>query len=157
MLNADRIGGLVLSGLGIACIAASLQLPRIPGQPVGPAVFPIVIGIGLCLCAVLILLSVGAVPDEELIGDDLPPRHSPITTALRLLLPPAILVLYVMAIEPLGFLIAGFSVILATALLLGGRPIHAVPLAAVTTVAIYSVFGTLLRVPLPDGLLALPW
>lgn len=157
MLNADRIGGLVLSGLGIACIGASLQLPGIPGQPVGPSVFPIVIGVALCLCAVLILMSVGAVPEEETTGDDLPPQHSAVVTALRLFLPPVILVLYVLAIEPLGFLIAGFSVILATALLLGGRMIYAVPLAAVMTVAIHSVFGTLLRVPLPDGLLALPW
>lgn len=157
MLNADRIGGLLLSGLGIACIAASIQLPRIPGQPVGPAVFPIVVGVALCLCAVLILLSAGAVPEEEMIGDDLPAQYSPAMAALRLLLPPVILVLYVLAIEPLGFLIAGFSVIMATAVLLGGRMIYAVPLAAVMTVAIHSVFGTLLRVPLPDGLLALPW
>ncbi|MCZ0963352.1 tripartite tricarboxylate transporter TctB family protein [Paracoccus benzoatiresistens] len=157
MLNADRIGGLALSGLGIACMAASMQLPRIPGQPVGPAVFPIVVGAALCLCAVLILLSAGAVPDEEPVGDDLPPRHPPVVTAARLLLPPVILVLYVLAVEPLGFLIAGFSVILATALLLRGRLVYAAPLAAVMTVAIHSVFGTLLRVPLPDGLLALPW
>lgn len=153
MTGSDRIGGIVLMALGAACIVGASRLPSIPGQPVGPSVFPYVIGAALCLCAVLILMGIGAGDhDEEEAVVETPRLH-----LFRLIGPPVILIAYYLLVERVGFLITGFGVILAIALLLGGRLRFALPLAAVMTVAVYSIFASLLRVPLPEGLLALPW
>ena len=43
----DRVTGLFLVGLGAAAAYGGWQLPPVPGQPVGPNVFPLVIGSGL--------------------------------------------------------------------------------------------------------------
>ena len=42
----DRVTGLFLVGLGAAAAYGGWQLPPVPGQPVGPNVFPLVIGTG---------------------------------------------------------------------------------------------------------------
>ena len=42
----DRVTGLFLVGLGAAAAYGGWLLPPVPGQPVGPNVFPLVIGIG---------------------------------------------------------------------------------------------------------------
>lgn len=151
--TSDKFGGLTLGGLGVACIVGASRLPSIPGQPIGPAVFPYVIGAALCLCAVLILLGIGAPPRD---AEEEEP-NLPLLSLLRLIGPPAVLIAYYLLVERLGFLITGCGVILSIALLLGGRLRFALPLALVMTVAVYSIFASLLRVPLPEGLLALPW
>ncbi|WP_061931304.1 tripartite tricarboxylate transporter TctB family protein [Aureimonas sp. AU22] len=151
--TADRIGGLALAGLGAATITAAAQLPSVPGQPIGPAVFPYVIGAGLCLCALLILFSAGVSEEEEPV--DL--ARSRGATLLRLALPSLLLVFYVYSVETLGFLLSGFVVVLAASLLLGARPLVALPLAVVMPALIHTIFSSLLRVPLPAGLLTLPW
>ena len=46
----DRVTGLFLVGLGAAAAYGGWLLPPVPGQPVGPNVFPLVIGSGLALC-----------------------------------------------------------------------------------------------------------
>lgn len=154
MQRSDQIGGLALGALGIATITAAARLPAIPGQPIGPAVFPTVIGAGLCLCAILVFLSVGAPRDEAVA----PPSPRPtLLSLLRLALPVLILIGYYLAVEPLGFLLSGIALIFATALGLGGRPAGSALLAIGMTIAIHSVFSGLLRVPLPEGILSLPW
>lgn len=151
--GSDRIGALALGALGLACILGASRLPSIPGQPIGPAVFPYVIGAALCLCAALILVGIGAGDPDEAEEEPGLPRLA----LLRLLGPPLVLVAYYLLVERLGFLITGFGVVLTIALLLGGRLLLAVPLAVAITAFVYSIFASLLRVPLPEGLLALPW
>lgn len=153
MQRSDQIGGLALGALGIATITAAARLPAIPGQPIGPAVFPTVIGAGLCLCAILVFLSVGAPRDEAVA----PASRPTLLSLLRLALPVLILVAYYLAVEPLGFLLSGIALIFATALGLGGRPAGSALLAIGMTIAIHSIFSGLLRVPLPEGILSLPW
>jgi putative tricarboxylic transport membrane protein len=76
---------------------------------------------------------------------------------LRALLPPALLVLYVLAAEPLGFIITAAIIIAISAFALGASWRLALPLALIAPFAVQAVFAKLLRVPLPDGLLAAPW
>ena len=52
MRISDRLSGLVTAALGIAVVAMAATFPPMPGQPVGPALFPTVIGCGLVLFAV---------------------------------------------------------------------------------------------------------
>lgn len=151
----DRVTGAVLVALGGAAALAGSRLPAVPGQEVGPAAFPLLIGSGLVICGGLIAFGVGhsfEVPEEEEAGPG-PWRLG----GLRALIPPALLLFYVLASEPLGFLPTAAIVVFLGALALGARPILSVPLALIAPVLVHLAFYKLLRVPLPAGVLPAPW
>nr|WP_242481875.1 tripartite tricarboxylate transporter TctB family protein [Paracraurococcus ruber] len=152
----DRVTGAVLVALGGAAALAGSRLPAVPGQDVGPAAFPMLIGCGLMLCGALIALGIGRsfeVPEE---ADAAPP--GPLRLGgLRALIPPALLLFYMLASEPLGFLATTGIMVLVAAIALGARPVLAFPLAVVMPPLIHLAFYKLLRVPLPAGVLPAPW
>ncbi len=98
--------------------------------------------------------------EEELVaslpGEKPPP---PITWAhgLMALIPPGLLVFYVYAVDRLGFWLTAGLMTLIASLALGGRLRLAIPLAILTPLGVDLVFSKLLRVPLPPGLLPMPW
>ena len=167
MRLSDRITGLVICGLGAVAAYAGSRLPPVPGQKVGPSAFPFIIGIGLCLCGLMIALRIGHSFEEEAEADlaahsDLPTEeqvlaaHGPLYQ-LRVLIPPALLVFYALAAERLGFYVTAVLMILTAALVFGARPRLALPVALITPVLVHLVFYKLLRVPLPSGLVPMPW
>ncbi|HYZ33227.1 MAG TPA: tripartite tricarboxylate transporter TctB family protein [Crenalkalicoccus sp.] len=154
MQLSDRITGGVLVALGGAAAWGGSRLPAVPGQDVGPAAFPMLIGFGLVLCGLMIAFGIGhsfEVPEEA----EGPPK--PWWYGLRALVPPALLLFYMQASERLGFLLTAALMVLVGALALGARPRLALPLALVAPLFVHLAFFKLLRVPLPDGLLAAPW
>ncbi len=164
MRLSDRVTGLFLVGLGgLAAYGGSL-LPPVPGQQVGPNVFPVVVGLGLCLCGAMIALGIGAHFEEEAEADlaaieggaAAPTEERPLYR-LRVLLPPALLLFYVVAVERIGFVPTAATLIFVCALALGARLKLAVPLALLAPIVVHLVFYKLLRVPLPAGLLPMPW
>jgi putative tricarboxylic transport membrane protein len=164
MQLSDRITGLVLIVLGGVAAYAGSRLSPVPGQQIGPNVFPMVVGIGLVLCGALIALGVGHRFEEqaeaELAAHSEPSEASaqaPWWRGLAALVPPGLLVFYVLAVERLGFLATAAAVVLATALALGARLRLALPLALVAPLLVHVVFAKLLRVPLPVGLIPAPW
>ena len=157
----DRVTGLFLVGLGAAAAYGGWRLPPVPGQPVGPNVFPLVIGIGLALCGLAIAFGIGHSfeEEEEIIpfeGGDAPAPRGKLY-GLRALLPPALLLLYVAVADRLGFILTAAIIVYITASALGARWKLALPLAALAPIAIHLIFSKLLRVPLPIGLLPMPW
>ncbi|MBO1074227.1 tripartite tricarboxylate transporter TctB family protein [Roseomonas marmotae] len=162
MQFSDRITGSCLVALGAVTVyGASLQ-PGVPGQDVGPSVFPTIIGCGLMLCGALVVLGIGhsfEAPEEtvpaETAAEPVPPR--PAFAEWRAFLPPLLLVFYVLASETLGFLLTAMAITVVTALALGARLRLALFMAVLTPVLIHLAFVKLLRVPLPEGLLAMPW
>src|SRR5258707_4256835 len=111
MRLSDRVTGLFLVGLGSAAAYGGWLLPPVPGQPVGPNVFPLVIGIGLALCGLMITFGVGHSFEEE---EELIPLESGQQAAaaprsklygLRALLPPALLLFYVLSAYRLGLIV----------------------------------------------------
>src|SRR5262249_55467980 len=160
----DRVTGLFLVGLGGWAAYGGWLLPPVPGQPVGPNVFPLVIGTGLALCGLAIVFGVGHSFEE---GEELVPvedgQAAPAAApqgklyGLRALLPPALLLFYVVAADRLGFIITAALMVYATSTALGARWKLALPLAALAPFGIHLIFGKLLRVPLPAGLLPTPW
>jgi putative tricarboxylic transport membrane protein len=158
----DRLTGSVLVVLGVLAAYGGSRLPPVPGQQVGPSVFPMVVGAGLVLCGVLIALGIGRHLEDEAEADLAAIEGPPVEAArplsgLRALLPPALLLFYVLAADRFGFIVTGAIVILATALALGARWRLAVPLAVLAPFGVHLVFGKLLRVPLPAGLVPTPW
>ena len=163
----DRVIGLLTFGLGAVAAYAGSRLPPVPGQRIGPNVFPLVIGIGLCLCGLMIAFRIGRSFEEEAEADlaahsDLPTdeqvlaSHRPLYK-LRVLIPPALLVFYAMTVEALGFYVTSAIMIVTAALLFGARPRLAIPLALLAPVLVHLVFYKVLRVPLPEGLVPMPW
>jgi putative tricarboxylic transport membrane protein len=163
----DSVTGSFLVCLGAAAAYGGWLLPPVPGQPVGPNVFPLVIGSGLALCGLAIVFGIGHSFEEE---EELVPveegqvKEDQATTAptsrlygLRALLPPALLIFYVAAAERLGFIITAAMIVYVTSTALGAKWKLSLPLAALAPIGIHLIFGKLLRVPLPPGLLPMPW
>jgi putative tricarboxylic transport membrane protein len=153
MQLSDRVTGGVLVLLGAAAAYGGSRLPAVPGQDVGPAAFPMLIGGGLALCGVLVALGIGQTfeaPEEDAEG-------APRFAGLRALLPPALLLFYVLAVDRLGFLLTAAAMVLAASLTFGARWRLAVPLAILAPLLVHLIFYKLLRVPLPAGILPAPW
>lgn len=146
----DRVVGVLIAAFGLVVAAVAWRFPAIPGQVVGPSVFPTAIGLGLAVCGTLLTVGAAArqVPAE-------PPawRQQP-----RLLVDFALvvgmLVFFTVALDPLGFLPTSFVCLAVLLFAFGANRRWLVPIALVVTVAIHYAFYTLLRVPLPWGVLS---
>jgi putative tricarboxylic transport membrane protein len=159
----DRVTGLFLVCLGSLAAYGGSLLPPVPGQPVGPNVFPIVIGIGLAICGLMIAFGIGHSFEEE---EELVPFEDGQQAAaaprgkfygLRALFPPVLLLFYVAAVERLGFILTAGLIVLITSTALAARPKLSVPLAILAPIAVHLIFYKFLRVPLPAGLIPMPW
>jgi putative tricarboxylic transport membrane protein len=164
MRLSDRFTGLFLVVLGAFAAYGGSRLPPVPGQQIGPNVFPLVVGIGLVLCGLMIAFGIGHRFEEEAEADLAAHSDRPATPAkthplagFKALLPPGLLIFYVMASERLGFVPTAFVIVLSLALALGARLKLALPLALLAPVGVHLIFSKLLRVPLPWGLLPMPW
>ena len=165
----DRLTGLFLVGLGGLTAYGGWRLPPVPGQQIGPNVFPFVVGVGLAICGCLIALGVGRHYEEEaeadlarISGEDSvavgePDERRRWWRGLKALVPPALLLFYVLAVDRLGFLPTAGVMVLTAALALRARLSLALPMAIGAPLFVNLVFTRLLRVPLPSGLLPLPW
>jgi putative tricarboxylic transport membrane protein len=157
----DSVTGSFLVVLGGAAAYGGWLLPPVPGQPVGPNVFPLVIGSGLALCGLAIVFGIGQTfeEEEEIIpiegGETRPPAGK--LYGIRALLPPALLLFYVAVADRLGFIITAALIVYVTATALGARWKLSLPLAMLAPIGIHLIFSKLLRVPLPIGLLPMPW
>jgi putative tricarboxylic transport membrane protein len=152
MQLSDRVTGLFIAGLGLVSAVAGSRLPAVPGQDVGPAAFPMLIGSGLLICGVMIAFGIGhsfEVPEEDTGGTWL---HG-----MRALIPPGLLLFYVLAADRLGFLLTAFVIVATAAFALGARARLALPIAVLAPIVVHAIFAKLLRVPLPDGILPAFW
>ena len=148
----DAVFGLLLMLLGAAVLVAIQGYPKIPGQPVGPALFPGLIAAGLCIGGVLLVARgwrerAGSpwVAWEDWVRS---PRH---VLALAVLL--GSVVFYILAADKLGFLPTAPVILAALFLVLRVPPLRAVTIAIVATLLVHFAFYKLLRVPLPWGVL----
>lgn len=163
MQMSDKITGAMVATLGALSFHFGSQLPPVPGQNVGPSAFPVVVGAGLVVCGVLIGFGIGRhfeeVAEADVASHTAPELLEPVPAwkSWLALLPPALVSFYALASERLGFLPTAGIMILAGSLAFGARPKLAVPLAVIAPLVINTVFYKLLRVPLPAGLLPLPW
>jgi putative tricarboxylic transport membrane protein len=148
----DAVFGALLMLLGAAVLAGIQGYPKIPGQPVGPALFPGLIAAGLCVCgALLVLKGLRQRADQPwLAWDDWvrSPRH-----VLALVVLIGSILFYIFASEPLGFLPTAAIILLALLLVLRVRVPVAITVAIVATLLVHFAFYKLLRVPLPWGVL----
>jgi len=153
----DAVSGTALLALAIAILVNISTYPAIPGQSVGPAVFPGLLAILLILCALLLIRKGIASSKEEALvtlGDWMKSGYH----LRNFLITIACLVFYIFASEPLGFLLCGTAILAVMFRALAVRRALVLPLAVLITLVIHTVFYKGLRVPLPWGvMLPLQW
>jgi len=152
----DAIWGALLLLLSVAILIHIQSFPNIPGQKIGPSLFPGFIAVGLAACA-LALIATGLAARR---GDGKQaawidaepwmrsPRH---IAALALVI--GVNVFYILFVDVLGFIPTGVIYLAALFAVFGVRTRWILPLALLVTLAIHYSFYKLLRVPLPWGLL----
>ena len=151
----DTILGVVLLLFALLVVGYARTFPSLAGMTVGPDLFPTVIGSAIAICSAGLIVSgllrrrvTGRTPWVVLA----PWVRSPefVGNALTIL---AALLFYIYLSKPLGFHITAFLIAGAIMLKLGVRPLSALGLAIAVPLLVHYVFSTLLRVPLPWGVL----
>jgi putative tricarboxylic transport membrane protein len=148
----DAVFGAVLLLLGLAVLVQVPSFPQMPGQQVGPALFPGLIAVGLVVCALMLIVNgIRARAKHPWFdaGDWMRSRRH----IGAFLITIGAVVAYIVLADKIGFLIVGPLVLLALFLAYGVRPVTAIIVAIVVAVVIHYAFYKLLRVPLPWGIL----
>lgn len=148
----DAVFGAIFFVLSLLVFWSIRDYPRIPGQNIGPAAFPGVVAAGLAICSVLLVIqgvrSRAAAPWFAADAWTRNPR-----TLLGFAVTAGVLLLYILAADRLGFIVAGVVMLVAMQMALRVQAWLAVVVAVVATFAIHVAFYKGLRVPLPWGLL----
>jgi putative tricarboxylic transport membrane protein len=147
----DAAAGLLSALLGLAVVVQARTFPPMPGQPVGPSLFPTLIGAGLIVAGVALILAAVRRPLSEFVEFDSWARRPRMLTNFALVI--ADLLFYALAVDHLGFLITAVLFLTVLFLAFGVRRARILPIAVAVTLVIHYGFYTLLRVPLPWGLL----
>ena len=148
----DAVFGFLLLLLGAAVLVVVQVFPKIPGQQVGPALFPGLIAVGLCVGGLILLVqgwrARASVPWLEWEDWVRSPRH---VRALAVLM--GSVVFYILAAQTLGFLLSSLLILSLLFQALQLSLARSVLIAVLVTLLIHFAFYKLLRVPLPWGIL----
>lgn len=141
-VNRNAVAGAALVVLGAAMGAYAQSFPTVRGMSYGPGFFPTIVAGGL------ILSGIGVVLERD--ADDL---TMPLPTWRAIIAVPAVIAFFALTIDTLGFHISAAIALLVSVRAFGGRWTVAVVAAIVGPVALHALFYSLIRVPLPWGLL----
>jgi putative tricarboxylic transport membrane protein len=141
-----RLSGLAVAGFGVAACILARSLPAQTGFGLGPAFLPFWTGILLVACG--LWLSAHPTPDPEVSWPDAR-AFARATSGF------VILLLYALALQPLGYLIStAVFLVIAMLLLEPVRLIRAFMIGIASAVFLFLIFRVWLRVPLPSGVLS---
>ena len=135
----DRLVGLICALIGAGAIwhAQTLHVP-FAADPVGPRVFPTIIGGVLVLTGFILLLRPGAVTLEFGAW----PRAAVVLVAS---------LIYPLLLLPIGFIAATSLLCFVAALAFHARPVPAAVSAVATAIVFFVLLDKLLDLPLPRG------
>lgn len=148
----DAVFGVLLLALGATILFVVQAFPKIPGQQVGPALFPGLIAAGLCVGGLILLVrgwrERASVPWLVLQDWTRSPRH-----LLAFVVLIGAIVFYMLVSQKLGFLLSSAIILSALFYVLQVPLGKSVGVAVLATLVIHFAFYKLLRVPLPWGVL----
>ncbi len=140
--NPDVIAAIAITSIAFLVIGGGLTTPDPGFGVVGPAVFPVAIGILMLVSAVWLLRSALTAEAPVLAPVD----RSPLAASL------AATAAYLLAFVPLGFAISGTLFLVVEARILGSRSLVRDAIAAALFVgALYILFVRFLTIDLPHG------
>jgi putative tricarboxylic transport membrane protein len=151
----DAISGVLLLVFAAAVAWNARGFPSIPGELVGPALFPQIIATGLALGG-LALIATGLRRRAASMWIEIPewlrsPRH-----AAGFAVVTGGLMAYVLLVERLGFFVCAPLLLAAILFILRVRWWAAVLIAVTVPLLLHAIFYKALGVPLPWGVFA-PW
>lgn len=144
MIINDRALGLVGIVLATAYAAVALQFPEPFGGPevIGPETFPLIIAATMAVPSIFMLLR----PDP----DQPWPSGSSI---LEIIIAIATLIIYTYSLEFIGFIISTTFAVGILCWRMGAKPKPAFLVGLIAGIAVYFLFGTVLDLSLPAGIL----
>ncbi len=151
----DAVWGVLFALLGLAIVVHVQGFPRIPGQNIGPGIFPGLVGAGLAVCGLLLVVR-GVLSRRA--ARPVPWAEAPAWFGSgRQVLAFAVLVganlFYILAVQRLGFVLTAFVYLAALMWVLRVRLVPLLLVSLIATLLIHLAFYRLLRVPLPWGIL----
>lgn len=148
----DTLLGLIFVAIGISVLVTASGYPQMPGQDVGPAMFPSLVAVGMVVFGGILAFRSRRIAGPRQIfavGDWIQsPRH--IIAGLSVVLG---CIAYATLSNVLGFLILTPLLLLVWHVSFGVRVPTAIASAVITTLVFWAVFYKGLGVPLPWGLL----
>jgi putative tricarboxylic transport membrane protein len=161
----DAVWGALFLALSGAILIHVQGFPRIPGQNVGPGLFPGAIATGIAVCGLILVvrgLAARRAPESITLPGaawlSLPGWVRSREHVIAFLVLVGVNVFYLAAVDKLGFLITGWVYLFALMRVLKVRTVVAGIVSLLMTLAIHYAFYKLLRVPLPWGVLTpLAW
>jgi putative tricarboxylic transport membrane protein len=151
----DAVIGIFFILFGGLLFYVTRDFPHMPGQAYGPDLFPRLIGAGMAFAGAL--LTAKGYNDRREGGAWVAPldwMRDPRAVS-NFVVVVAVLVFYILVSDRLGFLVTGFLCLFVLLAWLRGFAswMSSAVIAAASVLAIQTLFGHLLRVPLPRGLL----
>ncbi len=151
MRLSDRVSGLLALVAGLAVVFYTRTFPEMPGQNIGPALFPSLAGAGLAGCGLWLVVADVVRSRAPLVTfDDWVTRPRMVANLFVVV---GVLVGYILLAEPLGFFVTGMLFLSVLMFAFGAPRRWILPVAVVMTIAMHYAFYTLLRVSLPWGVL----
>lgn len=151
MKLSDTASGLLAIALGGAVAACSSSFPPMAGQPIGPAVFPAVVGVALIAAGAT--LVVNGRRRRRVAWIELPDWVRRPRMRSNFIVVLVALLFYAFTVDRLGFLITAIVFLAMLFAAFGVRRWRILPISILVTLALHYGFYTLLRVPLPWGVL----
>jgi putative tricarboxylic transport membrane protein len=145
----------VIGGLVYLYADSKLPLVRI-GDPLGPRIFPAIIGTGIVLSGLLLMVEIrkrraAAAQAVEAAVVPHPRKHERPGVLIGMLVWTA---LYYLAFEPVGYLVSTVIFLLGLlAVFNRGRHLTNLAVALGFTAVAYTIFDRFLAVPMPEGIL----
>jgi len=146
--RSDRWIGLALATLALAVLWTARDFPKVPGQKLGAAFLPMIIGAGLLLCALALIVRSFRASAYRTVNQPASKAREHFGSAAVI---SGTVLAYIFLAERIGFLIIAPLCLLAVFLALRVRWPTALLWAIGGTLAVHLTFYKLLRVPLPWG------
>jgi putative tricarboxylic transport membrane protein len=152
----DAVWGALFILLSVALLVHVQSFPTIPGQKIGPALFPGIIAVGLAVCGALLIikgLAVRAQGSEHGRWLTFAPWVGSRRHVLAFFLVIAVNVFYILLVNRLGFVPTAVVYLAVLFAVFGVPPRWNLPIAIIVTLLIHYSFYKMLKVPLPWGVL----
>jgi putative tricarboxylic transport membrane protein len=149
----DAVIGAVLVLFAIFMIWHTRTFPAMPGQDYGPALFPVLIGVGFVVTGLILIVSGLRRRRTEpwFAGGDWLRSRRHLIGFLSII---GGLVAYILVSDWLGFIPTALLLLFGWLVLFrNGKPVSSLVIALAVTLVVNYAFGQLLLVPLPLGLL----
>ena len=149
----DTLTGAAIAALGVTILVHVQAFPAMPGQKVGPAMFPGLLAVGLLICATgVIWRGLKTLKSEGWLV--LPAWFAERRITAGFVLIPVVLIVYTAVSEKVGFIPTGIAFLFSLCWVFGVRVWMALAVGIVGTLIIHTIFYKLLKVPLPWGILS---